>query len=63
MPDVSKGSSPDLRQPSNFDDFGKGVILYLRNETIVGVLLWNVFKRIPIARQVIFYSNYFDIFI
>ena len=40
------------------DEYGKGVILYLRDETIVGVLLWNVFKRIPIARQVMLYETH-----
>lgn len=35
------------------DEFDKGVVLYLRGERIVGILLWNVFNRINIARKVI----------
>ncbi|KAL3265315.1 hypothetical protein HHI36_009523 [Cryptolaemus montrouzieri] len=43
----------DLPSVENPDDFGKGVIFYLRNEKIVGIVLWNVFNRIQIARQVL----------
>lgn len=35
------------------DEFDKGVVLYLRGDRIVGILLWNVFNRISIARKVI----------
>lgn len=38
---------------SNPDEFDKGVVLYLRGDRIVGILLWNVFNRINIARKVI----------
>ena len=38
---------------STSEDFGKGVIFYLRNDKIVGLLLWNVFGRMSIARKVI----------
>lgn len=43
----------DAREPSSNDEYGKGVVLYLKDDVIVGVLLWNVFRKIPIARQVI----------
>jgi programmed cell death 8 (apoptosis-inducing factor) len=33
------------------DDYGKGVIFYLRENKIVGVVLWNVFNRMNIARK------------
>merc|ERR1712127_591579 len=50
---VATGSS-DLKAPaSGADGFGKGVVFYLRDEVIVGCLMWNVFKRIPVARQLI----------
>jgi programmed cell death 8 (apoptosis-inducing factor) len=45
-------STAEPRTPKESDEFGKGVVLYLKNEKIVGVLLWNVFKAVPIARQV-----------
>ncbi|CAG9823210.1 unnamed protein product [Phaedon cochleariae] len=35
------------------EDFGKGVIFYLRNDIIVGIVLWNVFNRMSTARQVL----------
>nr|CAB3220664.1 apoptosis-inducing factor 1, mitochondrial [Phallusia mammillata] len=35
------------------DDFGKGVVFYLRDKAVVGVLLWNVFGRMSIARKII----------
>lgn len=35
------------------EDFGKGIIFYLRNDIVVGILLWNVFNRMSIARQVL----------
>lgn len=34
------------------DDYGKGVIFYLRDKVVVGIILWNVFNRMPIARKV-----------
>ncbi|CAF0858276.1 unnamed protein product [Brachionus calyciflorus] len=51
LPEV--GQTSELKTPKSMDDYGKGVILYLKNDTLVGVLTWNVFKRIPIARQLI----------
>ena len=47
------------RKPIESDEFGKGVVLYLKNDKVVGVLLWNVFKSVPIARQVFYF--YFKI--
>lgn len=38
---------------SNVDDTKKGVVFYMKNDRVVGVLLWNVFNKINIARQVI----------
>lgn len=35
------------------EDYGKGVIFYLRNDIIVGIVMWNVFNRMPVARQVL----------
>ena len=46
-------SSVMPRPPKPDDDFGKGVIFYLRNNIVVGIVLWNVFSRMHIARRVI----------
>lgn len=48
-----KESKKLLPNPSNGEDYGKGVIFYLRNDVVVGIVLWNVFNRMSIARQVI----------
>ncbi|EDQ89114.1 uncharacterized protein MONBRDRAFT_32548 [Monosiga brevicollis MX1] len=40
----SKGDAPQ---------FGKGVVFYLRDDRVVGCVLWNVFGKIPVARKVI----------
>lgn len=35
------------------ENYGKGVVFYMNNERIVGILLWNVFNRISIARKIL----------
>ena len=35
------------------EDFGKGIIFYLKDGLVVGVLLWKVFNKILVARKVI----------
>lgn len=43
------------------DKYGKGVIFYLNEkDRVVGVLLWNLFNRISIARKVIAQDTTFD---
>lgn len=34
------------------DQYGKGVVFYLKDDTVVGILLWNVFNKMQIARKV-----------
>ncbi|XP_062513763.1 apoptosis-inducing factor 1, mitochondrial-like [Corticium candelabrum] len=36
--------------PSNFS---KGVVFYVRDKMVVGVVLWNLFNQMPIARRII----------
>lgn len=38
--------------PKQGEDYGKGVIFYLRDKVVVGIVLWNIFNRMPIARKV-----------
>nr|XP_061801717.1 apoptosis-inducing factor 1, mitochondrial-like isoform X1 [Nerophis lumbriciformis] len=47
---ASSAPAPAVTQK---DDFGKGVIFYLRDKVVVGIILWNVFNRMPIARKII----------
>lgn len=42
------------------DDFSKGVVFYLRDEKIVGIVLWNVFNRINTARAVLNQDKKYD---
>lgn len=43
------------------DDFGKGVVFYLNeNDRVVGILLWNIFNRISIARKIIAQDTNYD---
>ncbi|XP_055963716.1 apoptosis-inducing factor 1, mitochondrial isoform X2 [Sorex fumeus] len=47
-------SSPAVPQaPMEGEDYGKGVIFYLRDKVVVGIVLWNIFNRMPIARKII----------
>ncbi|XP_041051654.1 apoptosis-inducing factor 1, mitochondrial isoform X3 [Carcharodon carcharias] len=50
---VSAGAVSSAHPPQEGEDYGKGVIFYLREKVIVGILLWNIFNRMPIARKVI----------
>ncbi|XP_053696104.1 apoptosis-inducing factor 1, mitochondrial [Sabethes cyaneus] len=42
------------------DDFNKGVIFYLRDEKVVGLVLWNIFNRIGTARKIIAQHTHYD---
>ncbi|KAK2911145.1 hypothetical protein Q8A67_003278 [Cirrhinus molitorella] len=46
----TKATPPPIQQK---EDYGKGVIFYLRDQVVVGIVLWNVFNRMPIARKII----------
>lgn len=35
------------------NDYNKGVVFYVKENKVVGIVLWNVFNRIPIARKII----------
>lgn len=52
---VSAATRNDVpRAPGEGDDYDKGVIFYLRNDgVVVGILLWNVFNRMAVARKII----------
>ncbi|KAK4311926.1 hypothetical protein Pmani_016614 [Petrolisthes manimaculis] len=50
-PPMYHSSSP--HSPQTGEDYGKGVVFYLRDNVVVGIVLWNVFNRMPIARKII----------
>jgi len=51
------GAEPDIKAG---EDYGKGVIFYLRDNKVVGVLLWNVFNRMSIARRILKEGRTYD---
>lgn len=46
----------------NNGDLDKGVIFYIKDEIIVGILLWNLFGRINIARRILENQKKYDDF-
>ncbi|XP_035999210.1 apoptosis-inducing factor 1, mitochondrial-like [Fundulus heteroclitus] len=52
---ASSAVAPAAPAPAveNKDEYGKGVIFYLRDKVVVGIILWNVFNRMPVARKII----------
>ncbi|XP_061595958.1 apoptosis-inducing factor 1, mitochondrial isoform X4 [Cololabis saira] len=50
---ASAAPAPPPPPAQQKDDYGKGVIFYLRDKVVVGIILWNVFNRMPIARKII----------
>jgi programmed cell death 8 (apoptosis-inducing factor) len=39
--------------PQDDDKYGKGIVYYLKNRKVVGVLTWNMFNKMKPAREVI----------
>lgn len=35
------------------DDYSKGVVFYMQDDKVVGIVLWNVFNRINTARAIL----------
>ncbi|KAM9326544.1 apoptosis-inducing factor 1, mitochondrial [Gastrophryne carolinensis] len=48
---ISSSSAPHPAQQG--ESYGKGVVFYLRDDVVVGIVLWNIFNRMPIARKII----------
>jgi len=55
-------AKPVAAQPivKDDEDYGKGVIFYLRDNKIVGFVLWNVFSKMPIARRILKEGKTYD---
>ncbi|KAI0240965.1 Apoptosis-inducing factor 1, mitochondrial [Lamellibrachia satsuma] len=45
---------------STKDNYGKGVIFYMHDKKVVGLVLWNVFNKMGIARKVLREGKEFD---
>lgn len=48
------------KKPS--DKYCKGVVFYLKDDVIVGILLWNLFSRLTIARRILNEQKKYDDF-
>lgn len=47
--------------PKDLDDeFSRGLVFYMKEQTIVGILLWNLFGRVNIARRIVNSQNDYD---
>lgn len=57
---LSQDNSLQQPQESNCQDYGKGVVFYLRDNIIVGIVMWNVFNKMSIARQLIKEARTYD---
>jgi apoptosis-inducing factor 1 len=57
-PTTETASSPLEKQTT--DNYGKGVIFYLKDDKVVGILLWNLFNRINVARKIIAQNTHYD---
>ena len=43
----------EFREPHDDDKYKKGVIFYQRNNTVVGIMLWNMYNNMHIARRIL----------
>ncbi|XP_017097754.2 putative apoptosis-inducing factor 1, mitochondrial isoform X2 [Drosophila bipectinata] len=58
---LEKSDKPGVTcDPEESENYGKGVIFYLKNDKVVGILLWNLFNRIGLARTIINQNAKYD---
>jgi len=57
---VSTTSSTTPAPGTHSEDYTKGVIFYLRDSVVVGAVMWNVFNKMPVARQLIKEGKKYD---
>lgn len=51
---ASENAEKQPTEPSEEEEqYGKGVVFYMNGKKIVGVLLWNIFSQMPVARRII----------
>jgi programmed cell death 8 (apoptosis-inducing factor) len=55
--DATHEGAVDSRQGeaivADLSSYAKGVVFYMRDDAVVGVVLWNMFGKIPLARKII----------
>lgn len=51
--ETTEGVKPsESSNTENSEEFGKGVVFYMKQKRVVGIVLWNIFERMNIARKV-----------
>lgn len=48
------------KSASDMESYYKGVVFYMKDEKVVGIVLWNVFNRINVARSIIAEGRKYD---
>eukprot|EP00128_Syssomonas_multiformis_P010640 Colp12_sorted_trinity150504_noHs@35240 len=48
---VAKQPEPVAKKDD--EDFSRGVVFYMRDDVVVGIILWNIFGRIDVARAIL----------
>ncbi|RZB38707.1 apoptosis-inducing factor 1, mitochondrial [Asbolus verrucosus] len=56
----NEGDCKITKKDNLADNYGKGIVFYLRDDIVVGIVLWNVFNRMSIARQVLKDESKYD---
>ncbi|KAF9796923.1 hypothetical protein SFRURICE_016591 [Spodoptera frugiperda] len=59
-PSAGPGAGPGTEAEAR--RYERGVVFYLRERRVVGVLLWNLFNRMHVARQVLAQGEFEDLF-
>ena len=55
-----------LKGPGNVQElkegekYGKGIVFYLQDNVVVGIIMWNVFGRMSVARKVIRENKHYE---
>lgn len=55
-------SNDEKKKSDEIDKYGKGIVFYLKDDIIVGILLWNLFSRLTIARRMLNEQKRYDDF-
>jgi len=42
------------------DKYGKGIVYYLKDNKVVGILTWNIFDKMKEAREILKAGKQFD---
>lgn len=58
--DISGDNVKSMDESKKHEDFEKGVVFYLRDDVVVGIVLWNIFSRMSIARRVLAGDTKYD---